>query len=320
MQRLKLMSDTPQANMHNGDRTHLDIYMSTETHLLCEQSMHIHTHTRSHTHNVPVQFFPVPYCSVCSRPLSVSSEPLSPLQWIHFAQACPCHTHTALTQTRHTHTHTSTGKTEETGKLQMNLATALLCSLLWNKWRLCQIHPKRVWKSISSLMNYEKLNDRWGFQSLPSWLFLHQTLICPYWNMWEETMCLKQVIRFHPDLKAQTDSMLYTGRGSEWGHCQVICIDCALFISEVPECARTEFEDILWYLYKLWQNNADWSARLCSHCCCFCTETVELMNFYSCFCRSKPVVAHLMVEGSLHKCECVYVCLQCALKMLTRWS
>lgn len=58
-------------------------------------------------------------------------------------------------------------------------------------------------------------------------------------------MCLKQVIVFHPELKAQTDSMLYTGRRYEWDHCQVISIDGVLFIFEVRECARKECEDVL---------------------------------------------------------------------------
>lgn len=46
--------------------------------------------------HVPAQSSPGPYCSVCSRPLSVSSEPLSPPRWIRFVPACPCHRRTAF--------------------------------------------------------------------------------------------------------------------------------------------------------------------------------------------------------------------------------
>lgn len=45
---------------------------------------------------IPERFSPSPCCTACSHPPSVSSEPLSPPRWIHFARVCPCHTHTAF--------------------------------------------------------------------------------------------------------------------------------------------------------------------------------------------------------------------------------
>ncbi len=99
MQHLKLMPDCPQANMHNGNRTHLEIYVHRNPFGIYVNSLctvtHTHTHTHTHIMFVPVQFSPGPYCSACSRPLSVSSEPLSPLRGIQFVRVCPCHTHTA---------------------------------------------------------------------------------------------------------------------------------------------------------------------------------------------------------------------------------
>lgn len=107
MQHLKLTPDRPQANIHSGNRTQLDIYVHRNPF-----GIHVNRHTHTYTHS-PVQFSPGPYCNVCSRPLSVFSEPLSPLRWIHFARVCPCHIHTAfIHKTRNTraHTHTRRGK------------------------------------------------------------------------------------------------------------------------------------------------------------------------------------------------------------------
>ena len=109
--------------------------------------------------------------------------------------------HVTHTQPFRTHTHTDCRDTEKQVS-QWKVADELhRRSLLWSKRRLCQIYPKCIWTinqllrlqhktgsrwfHVSSLVN-DKLCDCWrekGFQSFPSWLSLHQRLICCYWNM-----------------------------------------------------------------------------------------------------------------------------------------
>ncbi len=131
--------------MHDGNRTHLEIYVRSNPFDIWFMW------TGGAQPHIPVQFSQGPYCIACSRPPSVSSEPLSPLRWIHFVPVCPCHIHTAFTHTHtHTHTHRRTKGEKQVSHRKGTCALLLLHSAHYQKAIIdCSIYSASE-QSISS--------------------------------------------------------------------------------------------------------------------------------------------------------------------------